>query len=515
MSIDELFKVLETKERDEAYKWFVPNMVEGNNQLDVLLSMATLTFTFGGNRSGKTYTGAIALLIVALGWSPEFLCWFEDYIRSHPFLLRIKIPPQFCKKGMSGFVPITDEVRKFHRLCHNTKRRFFIRKEDRFAGNKLCWVVSKDTTQQIDAAQAVLSGYLPRDEIARNSRNERQLMQSRGAWIRVFLKNGSKIELKTYEQGREHFQGANVNYFWSDEECPEDVWNEILLRIVQTKGRGIVTMTPLKGLTFMFDRYYEPWKDGDKTYPVYFLDSTKNPYISGEDIEEMVRGMSEQEKKARLKGEFVHREGLVYTYFDREKHLYDDLAETKDKYIWFIGADFGTNHNTGVVWVGMDKNKHFWVDCEYVKNNASYMEHSTNINEKSYKTRVKYLSPEAKQSFIEFGKFGIIFQKAVNDVAAGITIVNGLFQSNRLHINKKCVNLIYELEHYRFDERARSGIYSDARVIKKDDDVVDALRYCLASRPEAAGGQHIKLKRFEMRPKLRTLHPLYKTPVVN
>lgn len=504
----------------KAFLWWVPNIVEGNNQLDALISslLYKLAFVFGGNRSGKSYSGGVLLLINALGWSPAFLVWFEDTIRKMASPSDIEIPVRFRIKGNLSFVPWTPMINEFWQACKKETRRFFVDKDHRKGGRKLCWIISKDSNQQIDAAQAVLEKYLPDDEIAVNTRGERRVMQTRGCWVRVFLKNGSKIELKTYEQGREHFQGPSVHFFWSDEECPELVWNEVLVRTAQVKGHGCVTMTPLKGLTFMYDRYYEPWEKGEGKYPVFFLDSTKNPHLDPADIEEMVAGMSPEEKEARLTGKFVALTGLVFPGFKREVHGYEVLPKELGKYIWFRGGDFGADHPTAISWIGYDPiTKEWWIENEYV-GSGSFLSHATSIQKAPEEefVRIGYMDPSQKQAITEFKTFNIHFMKAVNDRAAGIALIRGLFEEERLHINlRKCPVLVYELEHHRHRPPSRLGEHIDASVVKKDDDVIDSVRYVIASRPESSGGDHIRLttRYTQGAEKRRFIHPITKRPM--
>lgn len=59
----------------------------------------------------------------------------------------------------------------------------------------------------------------------------------------------SALTLKTYEQGRESFQAAEVDVIWLDEECPENIYGECLIRTMTTQGLVMLTFTPLKGLT--------------------------------------------------------------------------------------------------------------------------------------------------------------------------------------------------------------------------------------------------------------------------
>lgn len=79
----------------------------------------------------------------------------------------------------------------------------------------------------------------------------------------------SLLEFKSYDQRREGFQGTEQDVILLDEEPPEDVYDECLLRTVETPGRpggGIImlTYTPIKGLTPLTLRFlpeYAPAED--------------------------------------------------------------------------------------------------------------------------------------------------------------------------------------------------------------------------------------------------------------
>ena len=59
----------------------------------------------------------------------------------------------------------------------------------------------------------------------------------------------AKIGFKSYDQGRRVFQGTAKQGIWLDEECPQDVEGECLIRLATTRGLLLLTFTPLNGLT--------------------------------------------------------------------------------------------------------------------------------------------------------------------------------------------------------------------------------------------------------------------------
>lgn len=59
----------------------------------------------------------------------------------------------------------------------------------------------------------------------------------------------SRMKFRSYDQGRRIFQGTEEDIIWFDEECPEDVYDEALIRTMTTGGITMLTFTPLSGLT--------------------------------------------------------------------------------------------------------------------------------------------------------------------------------------------------------------------------------------------------------------------------
>ena len=59
----------------------------------------------------------------------------------------------------------------------------------------------------------------------------------------------SKVNFKSYEQGRDSFEGTAKQSIWNDEEPPYEIWQECLVRTMTTGGVIYLSFTPLDGLT--------------------------------------------------------------------------------------------------------------------------------------------------------------------------------------------------------------------------------------------------------------------------
>ena len=87
----------------------------------------------------------------------------------------------------------------------------------------------------------------------------------------------------------------------------------------------------------------------------------------------------------------------------------------------------------------------------------------------------------------EYQDNGIDPIPAENDVEAGINRVGEAFKQGTITIFKSCKHLIWELERYHWaEERETVAGAMKARPFKKDDHLVDCLRYLVMSRASKA-----------------------------
>lgn len=68
-------------------------------------------------------------------------------------------------------------------------------------------------------------------------------------WVRHSTGGTSQIQFKSYAEGRESFQGTEQHVVWLDEEPPQEIYTECLLRTMTVNGIVLLTFTPLNGVT--------------------------------------------------------------------------------------------------------------------------------------------------------------------------------------------------------------------------------------------------------------------------
>lgn len=208
------------------------------------------------------------------------------------------------------------------------------------------WSVCPSFEAQEGTTQKKLLTYLPEKDIE-------HIDYIRGRIIRkITLKNGVNIIFKSYEQGREKFQGAGVRLIWFDEEPPHDIWEECFVRVEAGQQLDVIlTMTAIKGMTWVYDELYLATDNKDLFISEAGWDD--NPYLTEEQKEQMSRGLSAAALKVRREGKFVKRVGLVCSFWDRTAHVrhYDQLDRS---WTWYEVLDGGFSDPAAYLLIGVD-----------------------------------------------------------------------------------------------------------------------------------------------------------------
>lgn len=400
-------------------------------------------WVFGGNRSGKTECGAVEVVYMARG--------------CHPFR----------------------EIK----------------------GATFGWVVSLSTQVQRDVAQSKILNYINPDWI------EDVVMLSgrkdnfkHGVIDYILIKNIfgtiSKIGFKSCDQGREKFQGASLDYVWFDEEPSQDIYAECRMRVLDKNGDIFATMTPLKGMTFVYDEIYMN-KFNDANIWCEFMQWDDNPYISEEAKNAMKASMSQEELKSRQFGEFIDSGGRVYSEFDENINViepFDIPYDWQDK----ISIDPGLKNPLSCHWYAVDFDGNVYVVAEHYDRDKDIDYHSEKIHQISNSLHWHRNSNGMLEGLIDsaanqttlasrksvadlFYERNILVNTNVNkDVFSGIQRVKSYIKNalgeTKLFIFNTCKNLIREMKGYRWGK-------GDSPV-KLDDHSMDELRYYIMSRPE-------------------------------
>ena len=373
-----------------------------------------------------------------------------------------------------------------------------------------CWVVSLSTRVQKEVSQAKILKYLPKSSIVDiiMTQGKKQFPET-GIIECIIVKNvfgnNSKIWFKSCEEGREKFQGTSLDFVWFDEEPPEDIYRECKMRVIDKCGEIFGTMTPLKGLTFIYDEIYINEKQDDEVFCI-FISWEDNPFLNKNEIEKLSKTMAKDELETRKYGRFSARDlGLVYPEFDENINVIEPFVFPKE-WQYGISIDPGLSNPLSCHFYARDYDDNIYVVAEHFAENKTIEYHASEIKKIANSLGWKRLSNGMIETLIDsaakqrtlasqknvvdlFYENGIITNPNVNkDVMSGISKVKTYLKNvegkSKLFIFSCCTNLIRELKTYRWNG-------SDSP-IKKDDHCLDELRYFIMSLQGELSSKQVK-----------------------
>lgn len=152
----------------------------------------------------------------------------------------------------------------FEEAAHATGRYPIWWKGRRFDCPTVSWVAGVTGESTRDTVQRALIGERGRGGGALRQRQVESKIMARGVpglvdTIRVKHVSGglSTIAFKSYEKGREKWQGETLDRVWFDEEPPHDIYSEGLTRTNATGGMVWLTLTPLLGMSELVRSYLD------------------------------------------------------------------------------------------------------------------------------------------------------------------------------------------------------------------------------------------------------------------
>jgi phage terminase large subunit-like protein len=159
--------------------------------------------------------------------------------------------------------------------------------------------------------------------------------------IRVRHASGaiSQIQLKSYEKGREKWQGETLDIVWFDEEPPEEIYFEGLTRTNATEGMTLITFTPLLGMSNVVRRFLLEKPPGTHVTQMTIHDAA---HYTDEQRAQIIATYPEHERKARTEGIPQLGSGRVFP-IDKAQIL-AQAFEIPKHWPQIAGVDFGWDH---------------------------------------------------------------------------------------------------------------------------------------------------------------------------
>jgi phage terminase large subunit-like protein len=359
-----------------------------------------------------------------------------------------------------------------------------------------CRVVTPDLTNTLEGVVLQkLREWCPRSELRGGSFDrawDKQLRILRfqcGSWMQFF----------SNDQDRDKFGGAALHRVVYDEEPRADIRQECLMRLIDYGGEELFAMTPLSGMSWLYDEVYEPWErhelvDGR----VVVVDMDDNPHLDTVAKARVLSGLTPEEREARKSGRFVHFAGLVYPQFGRDRVIpspEDPRKAIPDGAEVFAGIDPGIRHMAAVIFAYLEYDDRMVVFDEIALQGKTVRDVCKAIHAVNFKWGIRprwyVIDPAARNQNSqtgrsdqqEFADHDIFTVPGQNSVSAGINRVKERIDAGKLDVMAHCHELRGEFKRYRWVSHTRSEGEAKEAPVKKDDHLLDALRYIVMQRP--------------------------------
>lgn len=317
----------------------------------------------------------------------------------------------------------------------------------------------------------------------------------------LWLPNGSEVKfvsLDNPERGR----GSGLDTLCLDESALliKKAWEVVSPALTDKAGAAWAITTP-QGGDWTEEVFEEPAKAGEPGY--WFAEATTldAPQIRHEEVEKKRKSMSPEMFAQEYLAQRVVFTGAIYGDL-LEKVVIDDTTPEGFQFLKRIlpewpaidpsrsgikGLDPGADHPFGGCSLVSTPMGMVIVD-EYCERHKPALMHAKGIKALMGVEKPRHAIDRSQlQMQIELAQHGLFATPAENDVVAGIERVKSWAMVGRLWIVKsRCPRLIRESTRYRWKDTASTKDESKGRQepIKKDDDILDALRYALMLWPQ-------------------------------
>lgn len=297
----------------------------------------------------------------------------------------------------------------------------------------------------------------------------------------------SLISFKSYEKGREKWQGETLDWVWFDEEPPEDIYAEGLTRTNATGGIVWVTFTPLKGMSSVVKRYILE-KSPDRHVTTMTIDDAE--HYTPEERARIIAGYPEHEREARAKGVPTLGSGRVFPV--TEESIKEPQPVIPRHWARICGLDFGYDHPTAAVWIAWDKD----ADVVHVYDCYRLREQTPVVHAAAINARGKWIPVAWPHDGLQHDKgSGVIlasqyreqganllpdkaeWPEGGNGVEAGVLQMLDRMKTGRLKVS---AHLNDWWEEFRLYHR------KDGQIVKEGDDLMAATRYAIMMLRSAA-----------------------------
>lgn len=212
--------------------------------------------------------------------------------------------------------------------------------------------IGVDFDRGIDEAALPLFSQLLPPSLLRNGSWEDSFHKAKHM---LTLEDGSTCSFMSYEQDPNKFQAVSLDHVHFDEEPPKAIFDESVLRVLDTGGTWTMSETPVKQLEWVEEELMLPAEDGRRTdIDIFRLDSRKNKHLPQDELTELMGGMTEEQIQIRVMGEYTGSNKVFPNFTRRYPNVVPRAAFNPrpdiDQWRFARSMDYGFANPTAWLW---------------------------------------------------------------------------------------------------------------------------------------------------------------------
>jgi phage terminase large subunit-like protein len=297
----------------------------------------------------------------------------------------------------------------------------------------------------------------------------------------------SILGFKSYNQGREKWQGETLDFVWFDEEPPADLYLEGLTRTNLKQGPVFVTFTPLLGMSEVVRRFLLDPSDDRR---VITMTIEEAEHYTPEERARIIASYPEHEREARTKGVPALGSGRIFPV--AEESLKIEPFDLPKHWPRIIGVDFGWDHPAAAVELAWDRDHDIvHVVWAHRMRQMTPIEHAAIIRTRG---RLPVAWPrDGRRETLEGA--GIALAKQYTDNGVNMLPTHSQFEDGSVSVEAGLMDILDRMRGDRFKvftdvsgdwfEEFRLYHRKDGKVAKEGDDLMAATRYGVMMLREA------------------------------
>jgi phage terminase large subunit-like protein len=289
----------------------------------------------------------------------------------------------------------------------------------------------------------------------------------------------STIGLKSYEAGREKFQGSTLDWCALDEEAPVSIYTEVLTRTNLISGPVWSTFTPLQGVSEIVRRFMYD-KSRDRALITMTIDDCD--LYTEEQKKQISDSYLPHEREARPRGVPILGSGRIFPV--AEEKIKVPHRQIPSHWPRIAAMDFGFDHPFAAVELAHDKDHDtVYVIRAYRMKEQSVIQHASAL--RSWGKHLRWVFPQDgnrhtldgagisladqyRAEGLEMMWEPARFEDGTNSVEAGLMLMLSRMQNGTFKVFD---HLDDWFEEFRLFHRR------DGKVFKEHDDLLAATRY--------------------------------------